>query len=350
MGLSLLLVAFLGYLLWLRERQHRDLTALHADLTALRQTEERLRISEERHRLLADNAMDVIWTMELDGTISYVSPSVEKMRGITPAEAMQQSLDQIHTPASQVISANYFLALQANIKAGRPTEAFRGELEYRCKDGSTFWTEVMAFPLLGPDGAFLQLLGVTRDISARKRYELELEQARDDLRAANAELHRLATTDALTGAWNRRHFEQAVEVEIAQARRYGKPLSIVLFDIDHFKSINDRYGHHTGDRVLVALIQLVRRNLRNTDVLVRWGGEEFVVMMPHCGLTEAAGQAENLRALVAAWPFPVVGTVTASFGVGELKPYETLEASFQRVDQAMYTAKSAGRNRVCQRE
>jgi len=151
----------------------------------LESTNETLRRSEERHRLLADNARDVIWSMALDGTITYVSPAVEKVRGFTPVEAMRQPLDSIHTPDSQAIVIDYFKRLHAAIQAGRAPENFRGELEYLCKDGSTFWTEVMAYPLRGADGAFVEILGLTRDIDERKRYETMLQQARDAADAAN---------------------------------------------------------------------------------------------------------------------------------------------------------------------
>jgi len=155
------------------------------DISERKQIEERLRLSEERHRLLADNALDVIWTMELDGTISYVSPAIEKVRGYTPAEAMRQTIDEIHPPESQAVTLGYFARLLAAVQAGLPIENFRGDLEYRCKDGSTFWTEVLAYPLFRPDGSFVQLLGVTRDLSQRKRYEHELQRARDAAESAN---------------------------------------------------------------------------------------------------------------------------------------------------------------------
>ena len=155
------------------------------DMTARRQAEEALRISEARHRLLAENARDVIWVMGLDGSIIYTSPSVEQMRGLTPAEAQQQSLDQILTPDSQAIVLAYYQKLWAAAAAGLPLESFRGELQYYHKDGSTIWTEVMAFPVPSPSGGFVEILGVTRDIRERKRAEEELRQARDAAEAAN---------------------------------------------------------------------------------------------------------------------------------------------------------------------
>lgn len=335
------------------EAAEHELIMLIRDITDRHLAEEQLRISEERHRLLAENALDVIWTIEPDGAISYVSPAIEKLRGFTPAEAMHQPLEEIHPPESLARSLGYFQELHARTQAGLPLEPFRGELEYWCQDGSTIWCYVMVLPLVDPDGRLRQLLGVSRDISERKRHELELSQARDlaeqanqALRAANAELQRLATTDTLTGVWNRRHFEQIVAAEIQRSGRYGEALSLLLFDIDHFKTINDTHGHLVGDQVLIGLSHRVRDHLRGVDMLARWGGEEFVVMLPHCDGDQAQHLAEKLRALIAADPFPGVGQVTSSFGVAEFRPPESADAWLIRADDALYQAKAAGRNRV----
>ncbi len=335
------------------EAAEPEFILLICDITARKLAEEQLRISEERHRVLAENALDVIWTIEPDGIISYVSPAIEKLRGLTPAEAMRQPLAEIHPPKSLAKSQGYYQELHARILAGLPLEPFRGELEYWCQDGSTIWCYVMVLPLVGPDGRLRQLLGVSRDISERKRHELELRQARDlteqsnrALRVANAELERLATTDTLTGIWNRRHFEELVAAETQRGGRYGEPLSLLLFDIDHFKTINDTHGHLVGDQVLIALSHRVRDQLRGVDVLARWGGEEFVVLLPHCDGARAQQLAEKLRALIAAEPFPGAGRVTSSFGVAEYRPPESADAWLDRADGALYQAKAAGRNRV----
>lgn len=319
----------------------------------LKEQTDRLRRSEERHRVLADNASDVIWTMNLDGQMTYMSPSVWRLTGFTPSERMLQSLAEILTPASLPIILEGLAGMIEAVKAGRPTDHFRAELEEYCKNGSTIWTEVTANGAYDPGGRFLEILGITRDISERKRYDRDLRQARDDaemanraLHIANAELHQLATTDALTGAWNRRHFEQTAAAEVARIQRYGEPLSLILFDIDHFKSINDNYGHQIGDQVLTEITQRVRSTLRTTDLLARWGGEEFVVMIPHCGETDAAQLAEKIRTRVATRPFDRIGTITASFGVAQFAPNDTLDAWFKRGDDALYRAKEGGRNRV----
>ncbi len=159
-------------------------------------------------------------------------------------------------------------------------------------------------------------------------------------------LARLAHTDPLTGLWNRRQLDERVRSELDRADRYGDELSLVLFDIDHFKAINDRFGHAAGDRVLVELAGRVRAKLRESDGLGRWGGEEFLVLMPHSTDEEAHQLAEKLRRLVAETPIEGVGTVTASFGVAQRRPLESAESLFRRVDGELYRAKQAGRNRV----
>jgi PAS domain S-box-containing protein len=156
-----------------------------ADITDRRRMEERLRISEERHRTLADNARDVIWTMSLDGRITYVSPAVLPLRGFTPEEAMRQGLAEIHPPESGAVSMAYFTRLYEDMAAGRPPQRFRGELEYYCRDGSTVWTDVMAIPVVDRDGKVLEILGVSRDLSERKRAE-------EALRAGEARFRTLA--------------------------------------------------------------------------------------------------------------------------------------------------------------
>lgn len=288
--------------------------------------------SEELYRLLAENAWDVIWTMEIDGTISYVSPAVERMRGITPAEAKVQTLDQIHPPESAARVTEYFTALYAAMAAGTVPPRYQGEREYYRKDGSIMLGELDVIPQVDAEGKVVRILGVTRDISERRAFEDELS--------------RLAVTDSLTGVWNRRQGERLLAADLAESRRYGPELSVLMLDIDHFKEINDEFGHQAGDQILVELTERLTAQVRATDVLARWGGEEFVILMRHCTLADAEPLAEKLRTIVSDTSFPVVGTVTVSIGAAELKPDDDLASWLDRADQAMYDAKAAGRNAV----
>lgn len=329
------------------------LIGIAQDITEQKSTAEKLAISEERHRLLAENANDVVWTMSTDGSIGYVSPAIERVRGITPAEAMTQTLDQIHTPQSMAMVMDYFGKLQAAVQNGHAPEKFRGELEYLRKDGSIMWADVQVIPLLAEDGKLIELLGVSRDISERKEYEESIKKAESEVRLANQalaeaniRLERLAATDMLTGARNRRYFEQRSTSEMAESIRYGQKLSLIMLDIDHFKAINDQFGHLAGDHVLQTLVARLQGNLRTSDLLARWGGEEFIVLLPHSTLPGAELLAEKLRSVTADSPFPEVGRVSISLGVTEFHPGEEFDQWLQRADQALYRAKSEGRNTV----
>jgi two-component system cell cycle response regulator len=159
----------------------------------------------------------------------------------------------------------------------------------------------------------------------------------------------LATIDALTMLRNRRAFVEVVHTELARAGRYELPLSLVLLDIDHFKSINDTHGHAAGDQVLSSIGRLLGRSLRTSDVGARWGGEEFVLALTSTALAGAAQLAERLRTAVRELQIAVSGealSVSASLGVAEYRPGEPLEALVDRADRAMYEAKASGRDRV----
>ncbi|WP_341676816.1 PAS domain S-box protein [Niveibacterium sp. SC-1] len=156
------------------------------DISARRVIEERLRVSEQRHRLLADNAIDVILTMDLAGRLSYVSPSVAKLCGYTAEEMLRLAPGEVLAPPSQALIEAYFDTLRATQSDTLPAAHFRGELECRCKDGGTVWADFTISPLLRPDGSLVEILGVARDVSERRRYEAELRDAHAAAEAANA--------------------------------------------------------------------------------------------------------------------------------------------------------------------
>lgn len=163
------------------------------------------------------------------------------------------------------------------------------------------------------------------------------------------DLRSFAEMDFLTGVFNRRAVTQILEREMARADRLGGPLSVVLIDLDHFKRINDSYGHDEGDRALRRVALLVDRSRRQTDGFGRWGGEEFLVVVPGLGLEDAARAAERLRGTIAAGNRGARAGVTASFGVAEYRTGDLVASLVKRADQALMDAKSQGRNRVVAR-
>jgi len=189
-------------------------------------------------------------------------------------------------------------------------------------------------------------------ISARIAAEVlgKLEAARRQLVEQKELAEELARTDTLTGLANRRAFDEAVQQEIRRAQRYDEPLALILTDIDYFKKVNDTYGHHVGDQVLVGFARTLQDSVRDVDRVGRWGGEEFVILLPGTSLEEATLAAERMRLAVAGSPIRVEGATcgfTASFGVARFSTAEpTLDAMLGRADTALYRAKSNGRNRV----
>ncbi len=171
-----------------------------------------------------------------------------------------------------------------------------------------------------------------------------------DREQAEKALRKLATEDPLTGCFNRRHFFTLAEQEFERATRYKHPLSAIMCDIDHFKLVNDTYGHLTGDEVLTTVAKRIHAELRKTDIFARYGGEEFVVLLPETKLMHAQQLAERLRKKVAA-PIKVKGleiSLSISLGVAQINEHEyiTIDTLLERADQALYAAKAAHRNRV----
>ncbi len=172
------------------------------------------------------------------------------------------------------------------------------------------------------------------------------ELANKKLQEALTELELIASTDTLTGAWNRLYFEQIVSAEMNRQERHNQALSLLILDIDYFKSINDNYGHQVGDFVLVEIAHLLKENIRTSDVLTRWGGEEFVILAPSTSISEAYDLADRLRLVIAQHCFPEVGNITVSFGAAQFETAENLYSCFKRADDALYHAKHSGRNIV----
>jgi diguanylate cyclase (GGDEF)-like protein len=214
------------------------------------------------------------------------------------------------------------------------------EETFRCKSGQLLPISVSVSAIIKeqkPAGIVVAF----HDITERKKFQLELE--------------RRAQIDALTGLSNRRHFYDLAEQEIVRTRRYGKPLSIMMLDVDHFKPVNDTYGHPAGDTVLQQLSAICRQTMREIDIIGRVGGEEFAILLPEASGAQALEAAERLRSAVAAIVVqPEQGvsiSFTVSIGVAALIAADDgVAAMLKRADEALYKAKYSGRNRVCMQE
>ena len=212
-------------------------------------------------------------------------------------------------------------------------------------DFSATPSTVMAAPYIF--GMVLTLwLSIMLTLTVSDRIQQRLRAERDRAEAANRDLLVLSTTDSLTGLTNRAKVDAVLTSAVAVSASDGASLAIVLLDLDGFKDVNDTYGHPVGDAVLVSVASTLTAQLRASDTIGRWGGEEFLVVLPHTDVPTAERIAENLRVAVGALDHPICGPVTASFGVTVYRDGDDTPRLVSRADRAMYGAKQLGRNRV----
>lgn len=332
---------------------------LKGEIASRHQIEVALRSSEEPYRLLAEHSKDTIWMLDLvSQRFTYVSPAVERTRGFTPAEVMALPLQAALTPASYQRVCELLAEHRARLAAGDTSAmSAMAEIEQPCKDGRVVVSEVVASFLLDAKGQPITLLGVARDVTERRNSEAQLQHANTLLRSQLDEIQRLqaalqeqAIRDSLTGCFNRRYLDETLERELSRAHREGYPLSLLILDLDHFKRINDAHGHPVGDEALKELARTLQASVRHEDVLCRFGGEEFVILMPRMPLEKAAVRAENWRRTIAGIRVPFGNfslSFTASAGVSAYPDHgKTPDELTHAADMALYAAKDRGRDRV----
>lgn len=316
-SLGTTLVLAIISLLWARMRIDRSLN--HKALIE----------SESRTRLILESTVEGIYGIDAEGKITFLNQAATLILGYAAHELIGKHGCLLFEDKKEEPDNNVRCRFQTALDSGH-VQYSSDDLFYN-KQGKPFHVEYNIAPLFMDhkiDGAVV----VFRDITDRKESERLLEM--------------MATTDALTGAWNRKKFEDFLAAELARNRRYGASLSLGIIDIDYFKQINDTFGHHAGDLVLRSLVQVIAKELRENDLLARWGGEEFVVVSPNTDIQGMQALAEKIRNSVGAYPFEAAGHITLSIGVGEYCPDESQESLFSRVDHALYNAKEGGRDRV----
>ncbi|WP_243120252.1 diguanylate cyclase [Caloramator sp. E03] len=205
------------------------------------------------------------------------------------------------------------------------------EIKYKSKWGKNLWLRIHIKTNINKN----KVLGaqiILDDITDKKLKEERLKH--------------LSNTDFLTNTYNRRYFNKRLEEEIERANITNRKFSLIMLDIDHFKKINDEFGHHAGDLVLKSIAQLIKNRIRKTDILARWGGEEFIILLPETEIKNAAILAEDLRNMINNLKFKDIGNVTVSLGVDNYHSDDTIDSIIKRVDKHLYASKSAGRNCV----
>lgn len=207
-------------------------------------------------------------------------------------------------------------------------KSWAGEIKNIAKDGSFYWVYAAIAPTWDEDGHKVGYTAIRQDITDKKRIE------------------ELSVTDRLTGLYNRLKLDEVFMYELVQSKRFHTPLSIILLDIDHFKHVNDTHGHQVGDQVLQHIAKILHSIGRQADTIGRWGGEEFLIILPQTDRIGAIKIGEKIRLAVEEYSFPVIGTKTASFGIAEFHDDDSQSTLVERADTALYRAKNEGRNRV----
>lgn len=320
------------------------------DITERKRSDAALRESEERYRSLFDRMMDGVYRSTHEGKFVDINPAMVKMFGYSSKEEMLEVDIKKELYFSPEERGSHVLDT-----GQEEVEAYR----MRRKDGSEIWVEDHGSYVHDEQGGLKYHEGILRDITERKQAEDDLYRAKDSLETAHREMQELLThaqllarTDGLTGLYNFRYFFELASYEFAAAIRYRRPLSIIIFDTDKLKQVNDTLGHVAGDKMLMRVAQAASLQVRSVDALARYGGDEFVVLLPQTNAQQAFPVAERIRMSVADLQIETEKdplTVTLSIGIAELcsDPMDqNLEAIVQRADKALYAAKTAGRNRT----
>jgi len=329
---------------------------VHTNISERKRIEEAKSKSELRFRSLFEQTHDAVFIINLDGRHLAANQRASDLLGYSPEEMIGLSIRDISAEYDH--STDVF----SKLMAGEIVPLF--ERQFRKKDGRVFPVEINAELIRDKAGKPLHIQSVVRDISERKEAEEALRAANEQLSLRVAEVEQLqaelreqALHDPLTGLYNRRYLAEMLEREITRSEREGNPLSIIVSDIDHFKDINDTYGHQVGDQFLIKIAGLMAGSTRKSDFVCRYGGEEFVLVLPGASPESAERRAEKIRQKCAEIVIIHEGRplrLTMSFGVASYPRHgSNAEETIIKADKALYKSKQRGRNLVtvwCQEE
>ncbi|WP_019895037.1 GGDEF domain-containing protein [Hydrogenovibrio halophilus] len=292
------------------------------DITAQIQDRERLEVFAR----VVEQTGDLVKITDRAGRLVFVNQALQDKTGYSEEEMLGRKPSMLKSELQDPKKAK---ELWETILEGK---VYHNRIINRCKDGRTYHEETTISPVCNAEGEIEYFVSTGKDVSEQVKMQQQLNE--------------LAMKDALTHLYNRRHLSMVLEAEIKRADRYGTQFGLVMFDVDHFKEINDTFGHDVGDDVLCRMADAVREEVRESDQLGRWGGEEFLLIA--LGLNKARTDllAEKIRKLIADIHFPVAGRVTVSIGATGYHPNEGEMMLLKRADQALYLAKKKGRNRV----
>jgi diguanylate cyclase (GGDEF)-like protein/PAS domain S-box-containing protein len=318
------------------------------NVTSRKQTEEALRKSEQLYHSILNASPDDITITDLTGTILVISPAAKNMFGYEPEYSKfvgSKLTDYLIPDEHEKAKANLLRMLKGEYIGPNEYHGIR-------KDRSTFDIEVNSGIIFGSDKLPEKMVFVVRDISERKQAEMKIQQLMLQLESEKKAAQLNAYTDSLTGLSNRRFFDEALDIEFRRLKRSSTPLSLIMLDVDFFKTFNDTYGHLAGDNCLRLIATTIKTSVaRATDIVARFGGEEFVALLTDTNQHGAMTLAERIRKRVEELSIPHAGSdipaqVTVSLGVVTI--YSSTISSAKHIvalaDKALYGAKEAGRN------
>lgn len=322
---------------------HRGAVVILQNVSERRAADQRLRESEEHFRMLAENMTDIVWKANERFIFTYINAADQRLRGFARDEVLGRPIRDTLTPEGVRILDGIATRRREIEASGQRGQSLRFDIPQRCRDGGQIWTEITSIPTYDASGRINGYQGTGRDISARRHEEDRRQQERRLLQEQ-------ALLDPLTGLHNRRFLDEMMPLELERVRAESNTLVLIMLDLDHFKRVNDTHGHAAGDTVLQALAGLLKHRAREHDLICRYGGEEFVVVMAHMAPELARQRIEQWRAELAELPIHHDGKeirVTFSAGLASLGGAEDSVATLlQRADAALYRAKREGRNRV----
>lgn len=315
-------------------RRSNDLRPLENQvMTAIKNPDTKITDSQDRHRLLTDNACDIIATVDLSGNFTYISPSVEKITGYTPAEVLNHYREiGYFLPGVQKDMDRTRESIKAMVEKGEHFDSINFEQRQVRKDGESIYTDTVLSGIYDEENNFKELLAISRDITEKVK--------------KRREMIKLSETDKLTQLYNRVKLDYALENELNRAKNYSAIFALIMIDIDHFKLVNDHLGHLAGDSVLVELAELFKTSIRLTDIVGRWGGDEFLMILPDTDENGAIELAEKIRRRVSENRFLKQESITISLGVSVFNGDTSINSVIYRADQALYQAKNNGKNQV----
>ena len=281
-----------------------------------------------------DAATSLILVVDADLRLVRLNRACEQLLGYSAAELDEPGAVFDLVPPEERSMAR--AAMDALMAGQSPV---RAELHWRTRDGGLRLIEWSITALTGPDGEITHLVGTGIDVTEARRWA-------DERAATEDRLRHIADHDGLTGLFNRRRFEEELERHIAHGRRYGMDGALLLLDLDDFKAVNDRHGHREGDRVLTDVAEVLEQRLRETDVVARFGGDEFAVLMPHGGEAEAAELADMVVEAIRTDVKAPEGPLGASVGFAVFEQSTSTDEMLSAADDAMYADKARAREPV----